>query len=337
MVTISDVAKAAGVSKAAVSYALSGSKKVSEKTREKILNVATELNYIPNKNALILRSGKTHKVGLFITYFSGSYFMYLTESISKACELVGYNLDVHIVKCHNAQDMISEILYSNIDIAIVLYRFNEEDEKYLADTIFQKGKSIVFLASANCYDHASGVVINNIGSFAQMADYLYETGHRKIVYLGGFENTDERERYEGLKKGLNQHNTDIYDIWDYADTDPNEWVGFHITKANFQKIVELPDAICCANDPLAIGCIKALKTFGYNVPRNISVTGFDNLIPAKLCKYKLTTMNNPVSELGKLAVEEAIRLLDPDEKGKIIMIDSQLSKGETVAIRAIDK
>ncbi len=334
MVTISDVAKAAGVSKAAVSYALSGSKKVSEKTREKILNVATELNYIPNKNAMILRSGKTHKVGLFITYFSGSYFMYLTESISKACELDGYNLDVHIVKCHNAQDMISEILYSNIDIAIVQYRFNQKDEKYLADTIFQKGKSIVFLASANCYDHASGVVINNIGGFAQMADYLYETGHRKIVYLGGFENTDERERYEGLKKGLKRHNADIYDIWDYADTDPNEWVGFQITNSHCKKLTTIPDAICCVNDPIAIGCIKALKSVGYNVPRDISVTGFDDLIPAKLCGYKLTTMTNPVGEMGKLAVAEGIRLLDPKESGKYTVIDSHLEKGETVAIRA---
>lgn len=337
MVTISEVAKAAGVSKAAVSYALSGSKKVSEKTRERILSVAAELNYIPNKNAIILRNGKTNKAGLFVPYFMGSYFMYLTESVSKACELEGYNLDVHIVKCQTPQDMMSEILYSDFDISIVLYTFNESDENYLVESLYQKGKSIVFLWNTNRYVHASSIAINNVDNFITMADYLYETGHRKIVYLGGFKNMDEIKRYEGLKKGLENHDIEIFNVWDYTDTDPNEWVGFHITKANCQKIVELPDAICCANDPLAIGCIKALKTFGYNVPRDISVTGFDNLIPAKLCNYKLTTMNNPVSELGKLAVEEAIRLLNPEEKGKIIMIDSKLSKGETVAIRAINK
>ena len=334
MVTICDVAKAAGVSKAAVSYAMSGSDKVSEKTREKILEVAAQLNYIPNKNAQILRKGKSRRAGLFVTYFSGSYFMYLTESASKACLMDGYGLDVHIVKCRTAQDMISEILYSDVDIAIVLYRFTAEDEKYLTDTLSQRGKSIVFLSSTNSYDHASSVVINNTASFAEMADYLYETGHRKIVDLGGFQNTDEKERYEGLKLGLERHNLKIFDIWDYSDTDPNEWVGFQITNSHCNKLTVLPDAICCANDPLAIGCIKALKAFGYNVPRDISITGFDNLIPAKLCSYKLTTMNSPVSELGKLAVEEAIRLLNPDEKGKTVMVDSCISKGETVAIRA---
>lgn len=118
MVTIEQIAKRAGVSKTTVSYAFSGSKKISAETREKILSIADEMNYVPNRNAQLLRRERTFKIGLFLTSFSGSYFMYLVESINTTLDLLGYRLEIHILR-GNIHEKICDIAGSNVDAAII--------------------------------------------------------------------------------------------------------------------------------------------------------------------------------------------------------------------------
>lgn len=333
MVTIDMVAKRAGVSKAAVSYAFSGSHKISEDTRVRILQIAAEMNYVPNRNAQLLRREKSKHIGLFIPRFSGSYYMYLAESLSMTLDSLGYQLEIHILR-GSTQERICEIAGSNIDAAIINDPFNNSESfERLAKIMGDRDIPMVFFASEAVNERCSSVMMDNSTAFSWMADYLIETGHKKIIFIGGCTNFEERKRFEGFEASMKSHGMPIFDKWDYIGDDPCEWVGYQVVRAKFPQLTEKPDAFCCANDPLAIGCIKALNSFGYTVPKDVSVTGFDNLIPAQLFEMKLTTLSNQVTRMGKIAAEEAVRLLRSGEKGNTIITDSELIKGETVAVR----
>lgn len=335
MVTIEQIAKRAGVSKTTVSYAFSGSKKISAETREKILSIADEMNYVPNRNAQLLRRERTFKIGLFLTGFSGSYFMYLVESINTTLDLLGYRLEIHFLR-GNIHEKLCDIAGSNVDAAIIHDPFESEaDLERLSAIMKERNIPMVTVGTEMAASNASCVKMNGFKSFVDIVDYLFETGHRKILFLGGKSSADERQRYKGFCEGMRKHKLAIFDTWDYIGDDPCEWVGYQVIRAKFPQLTEKPDAICCANDTLAIGCIKALQSFGYTVPNDISVTGFDDLIPAKLFELNLTTMSNQVVRMGKIAAEEAVRLLKKGEKPKVIVAESELIKGETIAVRKV--
>ena len=332
MLTINDVAKAAGVSKATVSYALNGSDKISEATKARILEIAAEMNFVPNKNARILRKGKSMKVGLFIPFFSGSFYMYMIESMYQALRICGYNMEIHILKNMGAE-LISEIAGSNIDAAVVHHPFSVEEADSLVQVMSEKNIPVVFTEFEKVYSKASCVVTDNIGGITKIVEFLISTGHKKIAYFGGRQNYDEKKRHEAYRDVMEKHGLPIDDEWQYSGDDPSEWAGYQATRSQYSLLKELPDAICCANDPLAIGCIHALESFGHRIPKDISVTGFDNLIPAKLFEIKLTTIQNPISRMAQLAASEALRLLNPEETGKLTLVEVEFIKGDSTAIR----
>ena len=311
MLTINDVAKAAEVSKATVSYALNGSDKISEATKERIIKIAAEMNFVPNRNAHILGKGKSMKVGQFVPFFSGSYYMYMTESMSQALRICDYNMEIHILKDMGA-NLISEIAGSNIDAAVVHHHFSLEEADALIRIMSERNLPIVFTEFEKVYPKASCIVTDNTGGIIQMVEYLISTGHKKIAYFGGRQNYDEKKRHEAYIDTMEKYGLPVMDQWQYSGDDPSEWVGYHAVRSQYPLLKELPDAICCANDTLAIGCIHALESFGHKIPKDISITGFDNLIPAKLSEIKLTTIQNPISRVAQLAASEALRLLNPD-------------------------
>ncbi len=334
MITMDIIAKKAGVSKAAVSYAFSGSSKISKETREHILKIADEYNYVPNRSAQLLRRNKSRRIGLFIPRFSGSYYMYLIESIYMFLNSLDYQLDVHILR-GDINDRINDIAGAVVDAAIVQEPFNDASAalKKLSGIMKERQIPLVFLGCKKVCDYASYINMNNTAAISEITDYLIATGHKKIIFIGNIYATDDYERYNGFMQSMGHNKIPIMDIWKYKDDDPNEWAGYQLVKSKFPNLKENPDAFCCSNDPLAIGCIKALLSFGYSVPKDISVTGFDNLIPANLFDQKLTTFSNPVSKIGKIAAEEAVRRIEQGEKNNVIVVDSEFVKGDTVAVR----
>ncbi len=333
MVTIKDIAELAGVSKASVSYAFSGSNKVSEKTRQRILKIAEEIDYVPNRNARLLKGEKTMKVGLFMSAFKGFFYMSLVESISRTLTSLGYGLEVHIIN-YNKKRYINEIVGTNIDAAIIHDWFdNEEDTQRLARIMEEKNTPTVFLTYDKCFKKVSSVTMDNYSSFYNIAKYLCKTGNKRVVYLGSTGNYDERKRFEGFSSAVKNHKIELLERWNYDGGDPSEQAGYQAVISKFPLITEKPDAICCANDELAMGCIKALTLFGYSIPEDISITGFDNLMTSQYFTPKITTAQNPVVKMGRVAAEEAVRLMGAEQYGKIIVIEAEMVEGETVKVR----
>lgn len=332
MVTIKDIAKEVGVTPATVSYVLNNKGSVSEATRQKILAAAMKMHYIPNRNAQFLKEKSSKTVGLFVSFFSGSFFMYLTESMSHALKLVGYDLEVHITS-KSGMELASQMASANIDAAILLhYNCSQADAETIISLMAEKEIPLIFLDRELCGKGCSSIVIDNANGMQQMVEYLFETGHRKIAYLRGEDGYDGSKRYEGYRHAMNLLRLPIRDEWQFYAGDLSEWSGFQAIKAAFSNLNEIPDAICCENDCLALGCIEALKVYGFSVPQDLSVTGFDNLVPAQLADISLTTIQNPISKMARMAVDEAIRLMSKPQ-GRVIFAEIQFIKKDSCAIR----
>ena len=332
MVTIKDIAKKTGVSVATVSYALNNNGSISDAMRKKILSVAEEMHYIPNRNAQFLKEKNSKTIGLFVSFFSGSFFMYLTESMSHALKLIGYDLEVHITS-KSGTELAAKIASANIDAAIVLhYNCTQADADMIVSLMKEKGIPIIFLDRELCGKGYSSIVIDNANGIHQEVEYLFETGHTKIAYLKGENGYDGDKRYEGYKHAMNLLKLPLREEWQFYAGGLTEWSGYQAIKAVFSNMQELPDAICCENDCLALGCIEALKSYGFYVPQDISITGFDNLIPAQLADISLTTIQNPISKMARMAVDEAIRLMS-NCQGRVIFAEIQFIKKDSCAIR----
>lgn len=333
MATIKDIAKKAGVSISTVSYALNGTGNIRPETQQRIQQIAYEMNYIPNINAKLLKVRQTKSVGLFVSFFSGSFFLYLTESICQSLSMHDYDLQVHIVK-EGGDALISKILSANIDAAVLLhYHFDERDAGVLNRAMAENRMPLVYLDRESIDDKTSCVVTENAKGITQAVQYLADTGHQRIAYVRGENCYDDVKRYEAYLAAMEQNHLAVRPEWQFNTTDFTEWAGYQFMKSAIPALTEMPDAICCANDCLAIGCVKALQSFGYTVPQDISVTGFDNLIPAMLSELPLTTVQYPVVRMGQMAVSEIFRLMEPDQKGRLLWAETAFIKRDSTAIR----
>lgn len=320
MATIKDIAREAGVSISTVSNALNDIGKVGEKTKKRILEIAKEINYIPNINAKLLRSRKTNNIGLFLPNVMGQFYYTMIQSMYYICKREKYALQIFVCDFDRGEKLTTNILSSNIDGAVILHEgFDDDQVKLLKDQSMQ----FVFLDKKVCSDNISSILINNEQGINQAVDYLISSKHRRIAYMRGTDNYDGIARFKAFKKAMNKYSVKIDEnliLYGYFE----EAAAYNSIRATFSHRVELPDAILCENDDMARGCIQALNDLNKRVPEDVSVVGFDDVDFAKYCNPPLTTVHSPINELGEKAVQEILRLLKPDEVGEISTLDTKL-------------
>ena len=319
MVTIKDVARMAGVSVSTVSNALNDSPKVVLETKAKVLEMARQLGYVPNLNARRLKNRKTGNLGLFLPNFGGTYYVHLTQAMYLACKDLGYSLLVHISDSLSSEALASVILSSNIDGAVVL---NEHLEAPEVPLILNREMPVVFLDKDLRGSNHSCVLIDNAQGIRACLDYFHSLGHRRITLVRGFPNFDEAQRFDAFEAGVATLGLEVDKVlwgWFSVETACQE-----ILRARDADPDWVPTAILCANDDMAKGAIDALGRLGLRVPEDTSVVGFDDLDFATGARPPLTTVHNPVQEVGRTAITELVRLQDPDEEGRMVVLPTRL-------------
>lgn len=328
MPTIKDIAKEAGVSISTVSNALNGMGNVGEKTRNRIIEIAKELNYVPNLNAKLLRNRKTNNIGLFIPNVIGQFYYMLIQAMYTVCQREKYSLQIFVC-IEGGEKLTTNILSANIDGAVILHEgFEDEQIKLLKDQTMP----FVFLDKKVCNDNISSILINNEQGISQAVEYLVSSKHKRISYMRGNDNYDGIHRIKAFKNAMNKHSLEIDEnliLFGYFE----EAAAYNAIRATFSHRVELPDAILCENDDMARGCIHALNDLNKRVPEDVSIMGFDDTDFAKYCNPSLTTVHSPIKEMGEKAVLEILRLLKENEVGTLSVLDVKLAIRDSCMFR----
>ncbi len=309
MVTIKDVAKEAGVAISTVSNVLNQVEVVSEEKKQKVLAAAEKLRYIPNMNAKFLKSNKRNTIGLFLTSIQGDFYRMLSQAIHLQCKKRGYQLNIYISNENTSEEVYGMIISSGVEGAII---FNQnltcEDVKRIA---YAK-MPIVLIDREYAENEVSSVVIDNSEGAALAVEYLVKQGHRRIGYIHGLQNADDSSRFLSYQRIMEKYHLPVDDkiiLRGYFE----ETVAYSEMRILLHKKIEMPDAFFCANDEMAWGCIRALTDAGYQVPAQVSVVGFDDIILSAFYQPALTTIHCPVPELGNAGAEELFRLMEREE------------------------
>lgn len=320
-VTIKDVAREAGVSIGTVSNTMNNSDLVSPATREKILEVAQRLNYIPNMNGKLLKAGRSKMLGLFTSRINGPYYYKLIEAIYRTCEREGYGLDIIVTR--DEKMVMANLFGKNLDGVMIC-----EGTKGIGDRevemMEQNEIKAVFLNKELSGPNITSILFDSVKGGWDVTRHLLALGNRKICFISGSDLIqDSRERVQGFREAMASEGiapSPDQILQGYFD----EQRTYQAVKALItQQPERLPEAFVAGNDVSAIGCIKALRDSGYRVPEDVSVASFDDIEIAEYFQPPLTTMRNPIAGQGELAVERLIRMID-GEPGSVIRLPGSL-------------
>lgn len=315
--TIKDVAKKAGVSITTVSHALSGGGVVKQETRDRIRELARQMNYMPNWNGKNLKSVETRVIGLYVEYIRGFYGQ-LADAMYEKCREAGYELNIIIAD--DGSMILDNLLSHRVDGAIILHNgFSDQHAEILRDAELPT----VFLDREMSGPQVSSVLFDSYQTGRMAAEYLYQLGHRRIMFVKGRDTYDGIERRRGFVDYLTEQG---------IQADPAYQIEGKFDRRETLQAMErfiasgkpMPTAVFAANDDSAIGCMLALSAAGYSVPGSVSVIGCDNIELSHWYTPALTTVDIGISEKGVDAANEVIALIQGEHSGRITKTASKI-------------
>lgn len=305
MATIYQVSELAKVSLATVSRVMNGNARVSEKTRDKVLAAMKELGYRPNTIAQSLASNRSNCIGLLVSEIHGPFFGQMMSGVETAIRAAGKH--VIITTGHSEEekekDGIEFLISRNCD-AIILHVEAVSDE-YLIE--LSKGKTPIVLVSRQVDELSEQCISldNELGGYLATKS-LIDMGHKDIAYIAGPQyKADAAERLLGHKRALSQHDIPVNDKLIF-EAEFKEIGGIEGLR-HFLTEREQFTALVCANDEMASGAMTYAREHDLQMPKDLSVIGFDNVVFAPHLYPKLTTVDNPVNQMGKMAAKLVLK------------------------------
>jgi LacI family transcriptional regulator len=337
MASITDVARLAGVSTATASRVVSGaSYAVSAATRGRVLEAARTLDYVPNALARGLLKSYVPVVGVIVHDITDPYFAEVVRGVEDAAS-PGGSL---VIICSSDRIADRENSYvrllRSMRAGTVIFAgsglddpgSNEQMSRHLT-AMRAYGAAIVHLSP-----YAAGapeVGVDNVAGIAAMVGALVELGHRRIAFLAGPTSLYvARERLDGYRRGLAAARI-AYDARLVVSTGFSQEAG--ALGVDWLLAGSAPfSAICSANDLLALGALRRLGELGIDVPREVSVAGFDDIQTAAMIAPSLSSVRLPLLEIGRLGFEFAERLLAGDRpEPRVLPIELMLRDSTAVA------
>ncbi len=321
MVTIKDVAKAAGVSISTASYALNDSEKVSKATKEKVLRIAQELDYRPNGSARNLKIQRTDLIGLFVHDINGPFYNELVKGIQEVAALNNYQLAIFCDSSNKGNPAYKFMRERRVDGAIIISS-KVKDEEIL--NLAKNGMPIVVLDRELNVDNVCSVLVDNEKGAYEAVSHLVKIGYKKIAFFSGPEDSyDSIKRFSGYMKTLKTYGIDFNENL-IIKGKFTEQSGYEAMNEFIKEHKSIPEAIFSSNDEMAIGAIRALKENGYKIPEDIAIIGFDDIIISSYVQPNLTTVKSPMYELGLLSTHALFNLLNGKAKNNSLTLSTEL-------------
>ena len=336
MVSIKDIAKAAGVSHPTVSRALRDSPLVSAETRARIKQLAEEMGYSPDARAQSLVRGSTRTVGVVVTTIADPFIAPVVQGIEDAAQQHGYT----VILCNSHSDREREIsaveTLRSKRVDGVIVTSSRVGALYL-DHLERIGVPVVLI---NNHNERSGrytysVSVDNRHGGKLATEHLLQRGHRRIAYVSGpADHSDDLDRLAGYREALDQAGMPF---------DPTLVVGGTGRADGGEQALPVlmaleapPTAVFCYNDMTAIGLMRAAQAAGLSIPTDLAVVGFDDIPFASYVRPPLSTVAQLKAEMGAWAMEMVLALIatsDPIEdrfsnlvlEGQLIVRESTVS------------
>jgi LacI family repressor for deo operon, udp, cdd, tsx, nupC, and nupG len=306
---IKDIAAKAGVSIATVSHAFRNPARVSDATREKVLATAREVGYSPNRLAASLRTSRSGNIVAIIPDIANGFNSAIIKAIEKVAHTNGYSV----------------LLGDTQGMADREREFASMTRSQQADGIVLMSHRVPFDAAANgrwvglppmvsaCeysgYDDFPSTGIDDRKAAIDATRHLIDYGHRDIALITGeIETSSSRDRVKGFRDAMSDAGLPVRARLIMTGEYSASW-GERATALLLQRKVR-PTAIFCFSDEIALGSMFALRQQGFNVPRDMSVMGFDNIQFAAYFAPPLTTVAQPREEIGKLAADLLFDLIN---------------------------
>lgn len=315
MATIKDVAKQAGVSTTTVSHVINKTRFVAEDTTKAVWSAIKELNYSPSAVARSLKINTTKSVGMIITTSESPFFAEVVLAVEEYCYRKGYSLFLcntqnEPEKIQNHLDMLIKKRVDGILVMCSEYIDNSFD-------IFENSHLPMVIMDWGMTNERRDRILDHGFEGGYLAtQHLIENGHTKIAVIAGNLTKDSvRSRLEGVKKALADAGLSLEPQWVLeGDFEPES--GYECMNNLLKSSTELPTAIFCFNDVMALGAISAITEKGLSVPQDISVIGYDNIHSSRFYAPPLTTVHQSKSRLGVAALELLLERIENNEKAK---------------------
>lgn len=308
-----DIAHLAGVSQSTVSRALNDSPLVNIATRQKVQEIARELNYQVDKNASNLRRQRSSTIALLLFEDPTSddslvnpFFLAMLGSITKACAAKGYDLLVSFQNLDN--NWQAEYEDSHKADGLILLGYG--DYRSYAGKLSQLHQHNTHVMRWGApVEQWPGISIgcDNFSGGQSVTRHLLSHDYRSFAFIGdiGDKAPEFQSRYDGFLSALDKHHTHHQ-----YDAISSEEAGIEAAKHLLETTSALPDAIVCAADIIAVGVLQQLKEAGVRVPEDIAVVGFDNIQLAAFTTPGLTTVQQNTAQAGEKLVENLLLAID---------------------------
>lgn len=305
-ITLKDIARLAGVSTATVSLALAGDPRVNLKTRKRVEDIAASLNYVPNEIGRSLRAKRAETVALIFpntphNAFGHPYFVELLEGVTEVLIQSGYHLMLSVSPSETEEEAsYNKIVRNRRADGIILWPASIKDRNILQ--IIDSGFPLVYLGKWH-QDDVMTVERDDIGGAYAATEHLIKLGRRRIVHISGpLDYQVSIDRFEGYKKALQDYGLPYVPEL-LIESDFTKEGGIHAVRRLTQKAVQF-DAVFAANDRMAIGAMRELRNGGRSIPGDVAVVGCDNIELGGEIEPSLTTVYQPMREIGRQAADK---------------------------------
>jgi LacI family transcriptional regulator len=332
MVTIKDISKRSGYSVSTISKVLNNYPDIPEHTREIILKLMKEMRYVPNSTARSLKTARSYTIGVIFEEITQQglqhpLFSKILESFKSDVEKKGYDI-LFLAKSMGQQtgSYYEHSIRKQVDAVLVLCADFNSDEMH---ELYASELPLVVIDYK--VENAFTVTSNNDSGMRLGIEHLIERGHSKIAHIHGeLDSFIGGTRKESFENHMKEHGLSV----------PAEYLvngPFYSKENGYQAMQELlalenlPTAIFCASDLLAIGAIEAIKDAGKKVPDDFSIIGFDGIDLSQMITPRLTTIKQDSQAMGTVASSRIMSMIDQTEKkeGESISIQTELIVGQS--------
>lgn len=329
-ITIYDVARTAGVGIGTVSRVINNNAAVKETTREKVLKVIAELNYVPDPIARTMITRRTRVLGVLIPFVTRAFSVEVLRGLVNAISMLDYELVIYNVEDNEKRSKYFNLLpmHRRVEGLIIVSLMPDEEE---TPNLLKSGLPTVLVDAYSPF--FTSLVVNNLEGAHQAVKSLIQKGHRRIGFINGvtegtFKFNQANDRLIGVHRAFGEAGI-VYDPQLMLIT---EWdrAGGRAATEQLLKLPEPPTAIFAASDIQAIGVLEAARRLNLNVPEDLSVVGFDGIELSEI--LELSTVQQPLQQMGELGIAKLMEILaNPNKPPELIRLDTVLLERRTTA------